>query len=79
MYKHVDVDVYVDQKRVLEPLEPELQLAVSHKVCAENRTLVLCKSSKHFEPRSHLSQSHLDVLRCLPLTQTQARLTITHP
>ena len=53
-HAHVDVDVYAGQKRVSEPLELELQSVVSHKVCAENGTLVLCKCSRHFEPRSHL-------------------------
>lgn len=56
MYEHayVYVDVYAGQKRVSEPLELELQSVVSHKVCAENGTLVLCKRSRRFEPRSHL-------------------------
>lgn len=53
-HAHVYVDVYAGQKRVSEPLELELQSVVSHKVCAENGTLVLCKRSRRFEPRSHL-------------------------
>lgn len=53
-YAHVHVDIYAGQERVSGPLEPELQSVVSHKVCAENRTLVRCKCSRRFKPRSHL-------------------------
>lgn len=38
-------DAKGDQKRVVDPLEVELQIAVCHTVGARNRTLVLCRSN----------------------------------
>jgi hypothetical protein len=43
------------QKRVLDPLEQNLQIVVSHHVTAGNWTCVLCKSNKCSYPLSHIS------------------------
>lgn len=34
------------QKRVLDPLDLELQIVMNHHMCAGNYTQVLCKSNK---------------------------------
>ena len=45
---------YGGQKRILNPLELELQMSVSHYVCAGNQTLVFRKSGLCCELLSHL-------------------------
>lgn len=50
------------QKKILDPLEQELWVVVSHHVGAKNQTWVLSKTSQCFSQLNHVSSSrHIHV------------------
>lgn len=54
------------QKRVLDPLEPELQMGVSRHICTGNQTQVPWNVSQCSQPLSNLFRPHHPVPRPFP-------------